>query len=37
MLLLATTWCFAAGVFSQVLWDDKPITAALGRVGWRRI
>jgi hypothetical protein len=36
MLWLATAWCFAAGVFSQVLSDDKPITAALGRVEWRR-
>ncbi len=36
MLWLATTWCFTAGVFTQVLWDDKPLTAALGHIEWTR-
>jgi hypothetical protein len=36
MLWLATTWCLTAGVFTQILWDDKPLTSALGRLEWRR-
>ncbi len=35
VLLLATAWCLAVGVFSQVLWDDRPITAPLAHVSWR--
>ena len=35
VLLLATAWCFAVGVFSQVLWDDRPITAPLAHLQWR--
>ncbi len=35
VLLLATTWCLAVGVFSQILWDDRPITAPLAHVSWR--
>ena len=26
----------AAGVFSQILWDDRPITAPLAHLRWRR-
>ncbi|HET9894938.1 MAG TPA: hypothetical protein VFQ44_08375 [Streptosporangiaceae bacterium] len=36
VLLLATAWCLAVGVFSQILWDDRPITAPLAHVSWRR-
>ena len=35
VLLLATAWCLAVGVFSQILWDDRPITAPLAHVSWR--
>lgn len=35
VLLLGTTWCLAVGVFSQILWDDRPITAPLAHVSWR--
>ena len=35
LLLLATTWCLAVGVFSQILWDDRPITAPLAHLQWR--
>lgn len=35
VLLLATAGCFASGVFSQILWDDRPITAPLTHVRWR--
>jgi hypothetical protein len=35
ILLLATAWCLAVGVFSQVLWDDRPITAPLAHLQWR--
>lgn len=31
----AAGWCLAAGVFSQILWDDRPITAPLAHTGWR--
>ncbi|MEV4511593.1 hypothetical protein AB0K00_21780 [Dactylosporangium sp. NPDC049525] len=33
---LAAAWCFAAGVFSQILWDDQPYTAPLAHLGWRK-
>ncbi|WP_147280207.1 hypothetical protein [Marinitenerispora sediminis] len=29
VLLLSSAWCLAIGVFSQILWDDRPITAPL--------
>jgi hypothetical protein len=32
---LAAAWCLAAGVFSQILWDDQPITAPLAHSRWR--
>jgi hypothetical protein len=35
VLLLSTAWCLAAGVFSQILWDDRPITAPLAHLSWR--
>lgn len=35
ILLAATAWCLAAGVFSQILWDDQPITAPLSHRRWR--
>jgi hypothetical protein len=35
LLALATVWCLAVGVFSQILWDDRPITAALAHLSWR--
>ncbi|HMH93694.1 MAG TPA: hypothetical protein VK586_21765 [Streptosporangiaceae bacterium] len=35
VLLLSTAWCLAVGVFSQILWDDRPITAALAHLSWR--
>ncbi len=35
IVLLATTWCLAVGVFSQILWDDRPITAPLAHLQWR--
>lgn len=35
-LVPATAWCLAAGVFSQILWDDQPITAALAHLRRRR-
>jgi hypothetical protein len=34
-LALATAWCLAVGVFSQILWDDRPITAPLAHLAWR--
>ncbi len=36
VLALATGWCLAVGVFSQILWDDRPITAPLAHLQWRR-
>lgn len=33
---LAAAWCFAAGVFSQILWDEQPFTAPLAHLGWRK-
>ncbi|MDE3725299.1 hypothetical protein PWG71_28295 [Nocardiopsis sp. N85] len=35
ILVTATFWCLAAGVFSQILWDDQPITAPLTHRRWR--
>ncbi|WP_431887564.1 hypothetical protein [Nocardiopsis alba] len=35
ILAAATFWCLAAGVFSQILWDDQPITAPLTHRRWR--
>jgi hypothetical protein len=35
VLLLATAWCLAVGVFSQILWDDRPITSPLAHMAWR--
>jgi hypothetical protein len=35
VLALSTCWCFAVGVFSQILWDDRPITAPLAHLQWR--
>ncbi|MDA2812552.1 hypothetical protein O4J56_18050 [Nocardiopsis sp. RSe5-2] len=35
ILVLATSVCLAAGVFSQILWDDKPVTAPLSHQRWR--
>lgn len=35
-LWLAASWCLAVGVFSQILWDDRPITAPLAHLSWRR-
>ncbi|MET9710333.1 hypothetical protein ACFW3Z_09145 [Nocardiopsis alba] len=35
ILTAATFWCLAAGVFSQILWDDQPITAPLSHRRWR--
>ena len=35
VLLLSTAWCLAVGVFSQILWDDRPITAPLAHLSWR--
>ncbi|GGM66679.1 hypothetical protein GCM10011608_60000 [Micromonospora sonchi] len=33
---LGTAWCLAVGVFAQILWDDRPITAPLAHLRWRR-
>jgi hypothetical protein len=35
ILLLSTCWCLAVGVFSQILWDDRPVTARLAHLNWR--
>lgn len=35
-LCLGTAWCLAVGVFVQILWDDRPITAPLAHLRWRR-
>ena len=32
---LALGGCLAVGVFSQILWDDRPITAPLAHLSWR--
>lgn len=36
MVLVAAAWCFAAGVFLQIIWDDQPVTAPLAHVSWHR-
>jgi hypothetical protein len=36
VLALSTAWCLAAGVFSQILWDDRPITSPLAHLNWWR-
>jgi hypothetical protein len=36
ILALAGAWCLAVGVFSQILWDDRPITAPLAHLQWRK-
>ncbi|HEX6076905.1 MAG TPA: hypothetical protein VFZ32_16805 [Micromonosporaceae bacterium] len=35
VLTVAMTWSFAAGVVTQILWDDQPLTAPLAHVTWR--
>ncbi len=35
LILFATAWSLAAGVFLQLLWQDLPITAPLSHVEWR--
>jgi hypothetical protein len=35
LLALAAACCLAVGVFSQILWEDRPITASLAHVDWR--
>ncbi|MBB0228322.1 hypothetical protein [Streptomyces calidiresistens] len=35
VLTLATCWSLTVGVFSQILWDDRPITASLAHLTWR--
>jgi hypothetical protein len=37
LLALAAAWCLAVGVFSQILWDDRPITAPLAHLSWRNM
>jgi hypothetical protein len=32
VLLLMTGWSFALGLAAQILWDDRPVTAPLGRI-----
>ncbi|MFE1099345.1 hypothetical protein ACFW4K_02425 [Nocardiopsis alba] len=34
-LAQAGSWCLAAGVFSQMLWDGRPLTAPLTHTHWR--
>jgi len=34
-IALAAAWCLTVGVFSQILWDDRPITAPLAHLSWR--
>ncbi|WP_434739316.1 hypothetical protein [Micromonospora sp. SH-82] len=36
ILGLGTAWCLVVGVFAQILWDDRPITAPLAHLRWRR-
>jgi hypothetical protein len=36
ILAIGAAWCLAVGVFSQILWDDRPITAPLAHLSWRR-
>jgi hypothetical protein len=35
VLVSGTAWGLAVGVFSQILWDDRPITAPLAHLRWR--
>ncbi|MBE1533954.1 hypothetical protein [Actinomadura algeriensis] len=35
LLTLAAALCLAVGVFSQILWEDRPITASLAHTNWR--
>ncbi len=35
VLALAAAWCLAVGVFSQILWQDRPITSPLAHLSWR--
>jgi hypothetical protein len=35
VLALGTAWCLATGVLSQILWDDRPVTAPLAHLSWR--
>ncbi|GAA3985406.1 hypothetical protein FOF52_06395 [Thermobifida alba] len=35
VLVTAAAWCLAIGVFSQILWDERPITAPLAHTHWR--
>jgi hypothetical protein len=36
IVCLAAAWCLAFGVFTQILWDDQPISAPLAHIRWRR-
>jgi hypothetical protein len=36
VLALTAAWCLTVGVFSQILWDDRPITAPLAHMSWRK-
>ncbi|MGJ3558964.1 hypothetical protein ACR6C2_08270 [Streptomyces sp. INA 01156] len=35
ILTMSTAWCLTVGVFSQILWDDRPITAPLAHLTWK--
>ncbi|MBB4933301.1 hypothetical protein F4561_004121 [Lipingzhangella halophila] len=35
VLLVSSGWCLAVGVFSQILWEDRPVTAPLAHLRWR--
>jgi hypothetical protein len=35
LIALSAAWCLAVGVLSQVLWDDRPVTASLAHLTWR--
>jgi hypothetical protein len=35
VLVLAAAWCAAVGVFAQILWEDRPVTAPLAHLRWR--
>jgi hypothetical protein len=36
VLALAAAWCLTVGVFLQILWDERPITAPLAHLSWRK-
>lgn len=36
VLAIAAAWCLTVGVFLQILWDERPITAPLAHLSWRR-